>query len=190
MIMRFTFALLISALSAGCAMQPRVSQSTLPTFGPGVVVAARPTKFVETRYDVGAYREATAPAIRHEGHAIFRRTRVPASASDDLETVPRTSYSTASFAPLPANEELTAELAIQKKITADLSAMQGTLAEVEQKMKAQYSTLVKQSTETIKVREQLEAERSRLRRVTPAEATPVPAAAPTVVPTPNADVKW
>ncbi len=188
--MRFTFVLLIPVLSAGCAMQPHMSQSAPPTSTPVAVVAARPTKFVETRYDVGAYREASAPEIGHEGHAVFRRTRVPASASDELETVPRTSYSTVSFAPLPASEELTAELATQKKITADLSAMQATLAELEQKMKGQYSTLVKQSAETIKVREQLEAERSRLRRVAPAEAAPVPAAAPAVVPTPNADVRW
>lgn len=184
MTVRKTLIFLMPLLAAGCATQrPVAVQAPAPV----LVAAASPTKFVETRYDVRGYREAASPSIRHEAHAVYRRTRVPVTASDDLETVPRASYPPSSVAPLPASEELTAELATQRKITGDVRAMQTSMAEIEQRMQAQYALLVRQSAEALKVRDQLAAERSRVRPVPAVEAVP---ASPAATPGGNADVKW
>ena len=154
----------------GCATQfPVGVQEPLPA-PHAVMAAADPTKLVETRYDVRSYREASSPALRHEAHAVYRRTRVPTTAGDDLMVAPRASYPPPSYAPLAASDELAAELATQKKLSAELSAVQASMVETEQKMQAQYAILVRQSAEVTKVREGLEAERARLRSV--------PAAAP------------
>ena len=184
MTVRKTLIFLMPLLAVGCATQrPVAVQAPAPV----AIAAVLPTKIVETRYDVRGYREAASPSIRHEAHAVYRRTRVPVTASDDLETVPRASYPPASVAPLPASEELTAELATQRKITGDLRAMQTSIAEIEQRMQAQYGVLVRQSAEALKVRDQLAAERSRVRPVSAVEAVP---ASPSAAPGGNADVKW
>ena len=184
MTMRNTLIFLMPLLAVGCATQrPVAVQSPAPV----AIAAVSPTKIVETRYEVRSYREAASPSLRHEAHAVYRRTRVPVTASDDLETVPRASYPPASVAPLPASEELTAELATQRKITGDVRAMQTSIAEIEQRMQAQYALLVRQSAEALKVRDQLAAERSRVRQVPPVEAMP---ATPATVPGGNTDVKW
>ncbi len=182
--MRYSWILFSPLLVAGCATQrPIAVQATQPVVIPVVV----PTKHVETRYDVRGYRDAANPSLRHEAHTIYRRTRVPVNAGDELATVSRTTYAPASVAPLPASDELEAELAAQKAITADLRTMQASMAETEQRMHAQYATLVRQSAEALKVREQLEAERSRARGATP----PGIAAAPTTAPAGNAtEAKW
>ena len=171
-------------LVAGCATQRPVAMQTPP---PVMIAAVSPTKLVETRYDLGGYREVTNPSIRHEAHAVYRRTRVPITAKDELETVPRASYPPASVTPLPASVELTAELATQNKITTELRAMQTSMAETNQKMQAQYAVLVRQSAEALKLREQLEAERNRVRSMSPVEAVP---ATPAAASGGNADVKW
>ena len=182
--MRKTFIFLMPLLAVGCATQrPVAVQAPAPV----AIAAVLPTKIVETRYDVRSYREAASPSIRHEAHSVYRRTRVPVTASDDLETVPRAAYPPASVAPLPASEELTAELATQRKITADVRAMQTSIAAIEQRMQAQYALLVRQSADAIKVRDQLTAERSRTRSVPPVESV---SATPAAASGSNADVKW
>jgi hypothetical protein len=163
--MRYAWILFIPWLVVGCATQSPVAGQPPP---PVVIAAVSPTKFVETRYEVRGYREAANPAIRHEAHAVYRRTRVALMASEDLETVPRTEYAPASYVPLPASAELAAELATQKAITADLRAMQASMAETAQRVQEQYATLVRQSAEARKVHEQLEAERRRVRATTTA----------------------
>lgn len=184
MTVRNTFILLMPLFAVGCATQCPVA---VQTPAPVVIAAVSPTKIVETRYDVRGYREAANPSIRHEAHAVYRRTRVPVTASDELETVPRASYPPASVAPLPASEELTAELATQKKITTELRAMQTSMAETNQQMQAQYAVLVRQSAEALKLRQQLEAERNRVRSMSPVENASV---APASAPSGSAEVKW
>jgi hypothetical protein len=171
-------------LVVGCATQRPVAVQAPP---PVLVAAVVPTKLVETRYDVRGYHEAANPAVRHEAHAVYRRTRVPLAASDELATVPRTAYAPASIAPLPASDELAAELTTQKKITGDLRAMQTSMAETEQRMQTQYAMLVRQSAEALKLREQLEAERGRARATPPAAVAAV-AVAPADAKA--AEVKW
>jgi hypothetical protein len=184
MTVRNNLIFLMPLLAVGCATQrPVAVQAPAPV----VIAAVSPTKIVETRYDVRGYREEASPSIRHEAHAVYRRTRVPVTASDDLETVPRDSYSPVSVAPLPASEELTAELATQRKITGDVRAMQASIAEIEQRMQAQYALLVRQSAEALKLRDQLAAERNRVRPVPTAEPVSV---SPVVASGGNAEVKW
>jgi hypothetical protein len=183
MIMRYTWILLMPFFAVGCATQRPVAVQAPP---PVQIAAVTPTKVVETPYDVRGYREAANPAIRHEAHAVYRRTRVPITAGDELATVPRTTYPPVSFAPLPASDELAAELATQKKITADLRVMEASMAEAEQRMQAQYAMLVRQSAEALKVREQLEAERSRARGATPGGIAATPAGETGAKP----EVKW
>lgn len=158
------FLFLLPLLTAGCASQMPVAQKA-PQLCPGAIAMRLSTKSVETRYDVHAYRDAGDPSVWHEAHAVYRTTRVPITANEELTTASLTTFPPASIAPLPASDELTAELATQKKITTDIRALQTAMADTEQKMRAQFATLVRQSAETIKLREQLETERRRIRTV-------------------------
>lgn len=169
--MRHALLLFVSLVVAGCATRQPVAVQPAP---PVQIAAALPTKAVETRYEVRSYREAANPALRHEAHAVYRRTQVPLGFEGDLVTISRSEFPPASYAPLPAGDELAAELATQKTITADLRTMQRSMAETEKQVQAQYATLVRQSAETLKVREQLEAERMQLRSAPTTQATPPP----------------
>lgn len=181
--MRTLCYILPAVLLTGCATKQPVAIQPPPVTLAAAVV---PTKAVETRYDVRGYREAANPSIRHEAHAVYRRTIVPANATEDMGTVPRTGYAPASHAPLSGDAELAAELATQKAITGELRAMQSSMAETERRMQAQYAQLVRQSAEAAKLREQLEAERGRLRSgVPPAASEPVVANA-----TAATEAKW
>jgi hypothetical protein len=191
MTMRYTWIPFLMTLLCGCATQDSV-EVYIPTPSQSLVRAApEPTKLVETRYELRSYREAANQAIRHETHAVYRRTRVPGTISTDIAIGSRTNHPPASFAPLAESDELAAELGTQKKITADLHAMQTSMRETEQRMQAQYATLVRQSAEVVKVREALDAERARLRTApaaTPAATSPARSVRP-----PTADssqVKW
>lgn len=181
--MRTLWYFLPAVLLAGCATNQPVAVVPPPV---ALVAAHVPTKAVETRYDVRGYRERANPSIRHEAHAVYRRTIVPANAADDTGTVPRTSYAPASYAPLSGEAEVAAELATQKAITAELRAMQSAMAEAERRMQAQYAQLVRQSAEAAKLRDQLEAERGRLRSAVPTAASE-PAA---VKATAATEAKW
>lgn len=146
----------VSVLVAGCATQQHVA---LQTPAPVAIAAASPTKIVETRYEVRGYLDARDPSIRHEAHAVYRRTRVPDNAPSDYQTVP-SEVAPASIAPLPASDELKAELATQKAITAHMRVMQASMAETERRMQEQYAQLVRESGEILKLRKELEAERT------------------------------
>ncbi len=185
------FWILFPALGlAGCVATPPAGGPSTHSQTPAslVVAAVETTKFVETRYEVRAYRDAANPSVRHEAHAVFRRTRVPLNAPDRLDTVPRDAFAPASVAPLTANAELKAELAAQRQITAELRAMQSALAEAGEKMKVQYATLVHQSAETLALRERLEAERARLQTSVTSPAAPT-ALAPADATASTPDVK-
>ncbi|MEO7698087.1 MAG: hypothetical protein ABIZ04_02570 [Opitutus sp.] len=158
-------------LAASCATPRPVSvQNSTVTPIPAVVA----TKLVETPYEVRGYRETANASIRHEPHVIFRSARVPVTAPDALATVPRTAYPPPSLSPLPVSAELAAEIATQKKVSEDLRALQSSIAEAESRMRDQYALLVRQSAEAQKVREQLEAERERVRSAARAATTPAP----------------
>jgi len=159
--------ILLPLILTGCTTPPPPAPTPLTQ----VVPVASPTKLVETGYAVRSYRDSANPAIWHEAHVVYRRTRVPVTASDDYSTVPRTSAPPISFAPLSSSDELAAELATQKKITADLHAMQVSVTETEQRLEAQYATLVRQSADVLKVHEQLAAERNRTQAAAPVAAT-------------------
>lgn len=184
--------ILSSALCfAGCVATPSATTPIVnaPTPTPLVVAALETTRVVETRYDVRAYREAANPSVRHEAHAVFRRTRVPLNALDRLDNVSRDTFAPASVAPLPANADLNAELAAQRQITAELRAMQAVLKDTSDKMQAQYATLARQSAETVELRERLEAERTRLQTSASAPAEPT-APAPLGAAASTPEVKW
>lgn len=151
------------------------------------IPAAVATKLVETPYAVRGYREAANASVRHEPHMIFRSARVPITAADELATVPRTSYPPASLSPLPISAELAAEIATQKNVTEDLRTLQSSMAEAESRMQEQYALLVRQSSEAIKVRQQLEDERERFRVATSAAA---PATAEGARTAKSTEAKW
>jgi hypothetical protein len=170
MIMRSVLCLLVLLVMTGCATRRTAAVVAPP---PVQIAAAAPTKAVETRYEVRSYREAANPALRHEAHAVWRRTQVPLNFEGELVTVSRIEFAPASYAPLPKSDELAAELATQKAITAELRAVQAAMAESEKQVQAQYGTLVRQSAEAMRLREQLEAERKQLRAASPIPAAPV-----------------
>lgn len=180
---------LLPLLATGCVAPQATRVSTPSPLAPPVGVAAvTPTTMVETRYEVRGYRESASPDLRHDPHAVFRRTRVPVHAQDEHGTVPRVSAPALSDARLPASAELTAELATQRTVTAEIRALQLSMAEAERQMQAQYALLVRQSDEVMKVHEQLEAERQRVHGSPPPITT---AAAPAPVGTnPSPEVKW
>lgn len=185
--MRSTF-LILPLLVAGCASKTPVAEKASLSLQPIVLATSPSSKLVETAYEVRSYREAADPMLRHEAHTVYRSTRVPIAVHEDLASVPRTAFPPASIAPLPASEELTAELATQRKITADIRSMQTSVADTEQKMQAQYSLLVRQCAEVLKLREQLESERSRIRSASNGQTATPPA--PTVTSSETAPVKW
>jgi hypothetical protein len=180
---------LLPVLATGCVAPQAVRVSPPASLAPPVAVAAvAPTTLVETRYEVRGYRETAAPDLRHEPHAVFRRTRVPVLAQDESGTVPRVTAPALSDAPLPVSAELAAELATQKTVTAEIRALQLSMVEAERRMQAQYALLVRQSAEVMKVREQLEAERQRVHGASPAITTAVAPAPAGTDPLP--EVKW
>ena len=153
---RYAGLLLLPLLAAGCtSTRPAVVHAPEPA----PVAALSPTKVVETRYEVRGYRDPANPAVRHEPHAVFRRTRVPLTVADEVATVPRTSAPPASVTPLPASDELAAELATQREITGAIRAMQASVAETEKQMQEQYALLLRQSAEVLKAHKQMEAGR-------------------------------
>jgi hypothetical protein len=109
------------------------------------------------------------------------------TAVEELPTAPRTAHAPATLAPLPASAELAAEIATQKKITEDLRTLQASMAEAESRMQAQYAQLVRQSSEALKVRQQLEEERERV-RVASAAAEPATSADTKTVK--STEAKW
>jgi hypothetical protein len=191
MIMPYTWIPFLTLLLCGCATQDSVDVYIPPPSQLIVRAASEPTKFVETRYELRSYREVVNPALRHEPHAVYRRTRVPVTISADFAIGSRANHPPASIAPLSASDELAAELGTQRKITADLHAMQTSMRETEQRMQAQYATLVRQSAEVAKVREGLEAERVRLRATPVAVSPPTPPVRPVRAPAADSSqVKW
>ncbi len=183
--MRPLWIISIPIVVAGCATHLPVVQTPAQPQGPPVAAVA-PTRLVETRYEVGGYRES--PQLRHEAHAVYRQTRVPAPAANSFETVPRTSAPALANSPLPESTELAAELSIQKTITAELRSMQAAMAETECQMQAQYAVLVRQSAEVMGLRQHLETER---RRVLAIPAVEAPAQTPSAAGgTPALEVKW
>lgn len=184
--MRLILIAMFAVLLAGCASKPAVLDRA-PPLRPLEVASS--IKYAETRYDVRGYREPTNPALRHEPHAVYRRTRVPSFTSNVLETAPRVSFPPPSFSPLPASAELDAELAKQRQVTTDMRTAHATLADTEQKVKALYATLVRQGADVLKLKEQLEAERNRLRGAALAE--PVTGGpAPVPAKNTNPEAKW
>lgn len=189
LVFRQAWILITALLVTGCATHlPMAERRSTPHEPQPVELAAvSPTKLVETRYDVRGYREAASPSIRHDAHAVYRRTTVPITIGEDLAMVPRTSYPATSYAPLSDSDELMAEIVTQKAITAELRAMQASVVETERRVQAQYATLVRQSSEAAKLRDQLEAELARVRAASPVPTTPT---AERTNDGKSAEVKW
>lgn len=191
--MRSYWILFVMGLVAGCATQRPTARVTPPLAAAKPVVRESPTtRTVETRYDIRSYRDADSPSVRHDAHAVYRATRVPARV-ESLDTVPRTEFAPVSYTPLSPSAELSAELTAQREITAELRAVHARMAAVEQQAKSQYGTLVDQTAETVKLRRQLEEERARLQELE-AKVRDRPASSPVaVLPTGApiaAETKW
>jgi hypothetical protein len=164
--MRSAWILLLSIALAGCASTRRSTVSAVPpaTAERSVVSEAPATRAVETRYEVRAYRDANNPNVRHDAHAVYRSTRVPARV-EALDSTPRATFAPVSYAPLPTSTELTAELAAQRQLTSELREIKSRMSAIEQQAQQQYGTLVTQTADTLKLRQQLEAERARVREL-------------------------
>ncbi len=163
--MRYYWSMLAAVWVAGCAThRPTALAVAGGSVEKSVVREAPPTHQVETRYDVRSYRDAADPSVRHEAHAVYRSTLIPARVGS-LEIEPRGEFAPISYAPLPPSAELSAELAAQKQITADLRTIEARMAAIERQAQGQYGTLVNQTAETVKLRQQLEEERARAREL-------------------------
>jgi hypothetical protein len=163
--MRSSCIVILAMCVSGCATHrpvanvPAMSATVKP-----IVREAPVTRVVETRYDVRAYRDGEDPSVRHDAHAVYRTTRVPAHVGS-LDTNPRHAAASASYAPLPVSTELSAELAAQRQITTNLREIKMRMAAIEQQAQTQYGTLVNQTADSLKLRQQLEAERARVREL-------------------------
>lgn len=187
--------ILLPILLAGCAGHPRATRA--PTQAEPLASAAIPanpaTRLVETRYEVRAYHDAADPAVRHDGHAVYRATRVPIRSNgqaDTLATVPKGTFHPATHVPLPQNAEMRAELATQRQITSELRTIQSAMSTTQREAEQKFGELVNQTAETIKLRRDLEAERARVRQLEASlrersDATATPASA-----TVASDMKW
>jgi hypothetical protein len=135
---------------------------------PLMVEAWAPTKAVETVYELRGYRDPKRPHLRHEGHKVYRRTLVPIGAADDRVETGR--VLSAAHAPLPLDAELEAERATQRALTEEVQALQRSMQETEKAMRAQHAELIRQAATVQKLREELEAERNRLRQLQASES--------------------
>jgi len=129
------------------------SVATLPVPEPGVMT---------TRYELGSYRYPRSAQGSREV-AVERQTRVPANLGN-VDQPALLSYVPVSFDPLPKSVELEAELATQREMTARIRTAQQAMVELEQRARGQFETLVAQTGETLRLREELEAERARVQR--------------------------
>lgn len=188
--MRNILILIVATLIGGCATSQRTAKTVQSEPASPIVRESPATKVVETRYEVRSYRDAERPGVRHDAHAIYRSTRVP-SQIEALETAPRVAFAPVTHTPLPPSAELSAELSAQRALTADLRALQERMAAIEQQAKSQYGTLVEQTAETVKLRRQLETERSRMQELeAKLRERPTAAVQPTSTAASVADAKW
>lgn len=186
--------ILLPALLAGCATQHRTSRAPVRPETPVAAVPANPaTRLVETRYEMRAYHDASDPTVRHDSHAVYRATRVPVRADgkvDALATVPRATFQPASYVPLPATAEAQAELVTQKQITSELRTIQTAMSATQKQAEQKFGELVSQTAETIRLRQQLEEERTRVKQLESSLRERNAEAAPTAMPAVASDMKW
>ena len=149
---------------AGCATAQPPAVTTAPEPPQPIVREAPPVHTVETGYYVRSYRDGDDPSLLHAAHVVYRETLVPARVAS-LEVSPRSVFPPVTYDPLPPNAELAAELAEQKEITAELRTIQATMETTEKQAEFQYSTLADQTAASIKLRRDLEADRTRLREM-------------------------
>jgi hypothetical protein len=169
MIMRTLTILAAMLLAAGCASQRRASRAPSRPETPAAAAAINPaTRVVETRYEMRAYKDVNDPAVRHEPHAVYRATQVPVrdgGNADALATVPRSTFQPASYAPLPQTTEMQAELKTQQQITSELRTIQTAMSATQKQAEQKFGELVNQTAETIRLRQQLEEERTRVKQL-------------------------
>jgi hypothetical protein len=147
------YLVFLTLLLSGCAAQVvEVKPKPEPAFA---LPAATAYEYRETAYEVGTYCDRSNPALRHEAHTVYRRTRIPA------KTTGSASVTTVSVKPLSESAELGAEISTQKQITEKLREIQASMAEQERQMKEQYALLVRQNAEVLKLRRQLEEARAK-----------------------------
>ena len=158
--MRRYMILIATILMAGCATHRTATIVTVAEPQP-IVHEAAPMHEVETRYELRSYRDADDPSVRHEAHAVYRETLVPEKVTS-LVTEPRSTIAPVTYDPLPPSAELAAEIAAQKEITVELRSIQAAMAAMEEQARNQYGTLVDQTAESAKLRQELEADRARV----------------------------
>ena len=154
---------------AGCAAH-RVAATDRPEraapIGPPRLATDPFTRVVATPYAVRTYRDPDDPTVVHAAHTVYRLTRVPTADADAAAVeLPRSTVEPANYAPLPASAELKAELSTQHQITIALRRIEATMAATEKRARAQYGTLVSDTTESIRLRTELENERRRVREL-------------------------
>lgn len=163
-----SLALLSLCLLAGCATHsPSARVRPATPLGRGVPTANTPlaVTVVETRYDIGGYRDPADPAVWHEPHSILRATVVPGRPPPSgAVSGPLTAYVPASYAPLPPSAELAAVLEEQRQITAELRAMKASMFALQDQAQTQYGKLVAETSATDRLRQELAAEQARLKQ--------------------------
>lgn len=173
-----TFLICFPLTFAGCASPEPIVVLANPR---PVLVAQSATHPVEIPYEIAAYREPSAPDIRHEAHTVYRSIQIPNNQTEALTSEPRTKALPISFSPLPASVELGVELDKQKSITAEMRAMESSMIETQQKMQSQYAQLVRQTSEATQLRADLEAQRNARTTTSPSAGAKAPS---------EADAKW
>lgn len=148
---------------AGCASQPRsarLRRASEPGNGQPVAIDLHPQVVpVETRYEVRGYYDGTDPSIWHAAHPVYRETlvsRAEAAQPPVAAGGPLTTFYPATYDPLPPNAELSAELAEQRSITANLRAMQSKMAVLQEQAQNQYQELVTGREDADRLRHELE----------------------------------
>ena len=158
--MRFMVIFVLLGL-AGCATShPPAASLPAPT-STRVSNLQRATVAQVTRYELGSYRYPAAANDGTNENAVLRTTRVPVHNATEANSE---TFSPV-YHPLPRSAELKAELAAQRDITEQLRAMKAAVVAAERKVNEQYSALVSQTEEVLKLRKILEADRAHVREL-------------------------
>lgn len=149
------WSIALALATAGCVSQAPLKQTSgQQPAKPPLAFRQTETRLLATPYTIRGYRDPDDPTVLHDGHTVYRLTRVPDPTAIQ-GILPRTAIHSVTYAPLPASEELAAELATQRQITAELRQIEASMIRTQQQALTEVGKLVNQKAEAVRRQNQI-----------------------------------